>query len=91
MCLVCVFRAPDLGEIGAQAFWTTKCFWNDENRWRVSNFVWQGVDGSRIFTYEFQYNWTGFFDIKKYQRTGRLPTPEKAGTVPVLPQHQCGD
>lgn len=66
---------------GAQAFWTTKCFWNDTNPWPVSNFVWQGVDGSRLFTYEFQYNWTGFFDIKKYRQTARLPLLEKGGTI----------
>ncbi|GAB4313644.1 MAG: hypothetical protein Kow0069_14870 [Promethearchaeota archaeon] len=66
---------------GAEAFWTTKCSFNDENPWLLATFWWQGVDGSRIFTHQFAFNWWALLDLKKYYRAARFPTAGSEGRV----------
>ncbi len=66
---------------GARGFWTTKCFWNDENPWPFAVYEWEGVDGSRIFTYQFRFNWFSLPNMKEYRQAGRLCKPHNAQTI----------
>ena len=61
---------------GATAFWTTKCSWNDTNKWPLANYMWRGCDGSQIFTHHFKLGDAAIIGLKDYKKMGRLPKPE---------------
>lgn len=64
---------------GAEYFWTTKITWNDYNRFPFANFLWQGVDGSSIFTHCFVYNVSVLWHLSKYKELARQS--KKSGLV----------
>ncbi len=64
---------------GAETFWTTKCTWNDENRWPFANFLWEGQDGTRLFTHQFKFNVMAFADLNLYKKMARFPEVEAHG------------
>lgn len=67
---------------GAKAFWTTKCVWNDTTKWPISNYMWEGIDGSQIFTHQFSFQLPGVvFDLKRYLKTSRYPSAESNHAV----------
>ena len=64
---------------GAEAFWTTKCTWNDTTMWPFANYFWEAQDGSRIFTHHFKFNMMAFIDLDLYKEMARYPKPEAIG------------
>ncbi|MHA1339147.1 MAG: glycoside hydrolase family 38 C-terminal domain-containing protein [Promethearchaeota archaeon] len=66
---------------GAEYFWTTKLQANDTIGWPFCMFYWQGIDGSRIFTYEFTYNWYALQSSNRFRRMARRPNPKYNHTI----------
>ncbi|QEE16751.1 alpha-mannosidase [Promethearchaeum syntrophicum] len=58
---------------GAEAFWTTKITWNDYTMWPFANFIWQGLDSTRLFTHQFRFNIEAFLDLGRYKVMARRP------------------
>ena len=60
---------------GCSYFMTTKIGWNDTNRFPYDSFIWEGIDGSRVFTH---FNTTHQFpDVQDmYERFGEIAQPE---------------
>ena len=56
---------------GAEAFWTTKITWNDYTMWPFANFIWQGLDGTRLFTHQFKFNTMALMDLGRYKVMAR--------------------
>jgi len=58
---------------GAEAFWTIKITWNDYTMWPFANFIWEGLDGTQLFTHQFRFNIEEFMDIGRYKVMARPP------------------
>ena len=62
---------------GATSFWTTK----DTGAIPFNTFVWQGIDGTRIFTFQNTYNWDALFSLEGYKNRARYPKLGKEQTI----------
>jgi alpha-mannosidase len=58
---------------GAKYFYTSKITWNDFSEFPLSNFYWQGIDGSKIFTHCFYYYIYAIMNLGKCKRLARKP------------------
>ncbi|MHA1453684.1 MAG: alpha-mannosidase, partial [Promethearchaeota archaeon] len=58
---------------GAESFWTTKILWNDHSDFPFSNYIWRGIDGSKIFTHLFKFQIGSIMDFGLYKKMGRRP------------------
>ena len=60
---------------GCRYFMTTKISWNDTNRFPYDSFVWEGIDGTRVFAH---FNTTHHFPDAEdmYERFGQIAQPE---------------
>lgn len=54
---------------GADKFWTTKC----ASGFPMTQYYWQGLDGSRIFVFQHVYNWYTLQAQDRYKRKARFP------------------
>lgn len=56
-----------LGNSGAKFFWTTKITWNAITTFPFVHFWWQGPDGTKILTANFNMGERSFVDWEKYE------------------------
>ncbi len=64
---------------GTNDFWTTKCTWNEFNKWPFANYWWEAQDGSRVFTHHFKIHLLTLLQSDFYGKMARFPKPEYIG------------
>ncbi|MHA1891458.1 MAG: alpha-mannosidase [Promethearchaeota archaeon] len=60
---------------GSPYFFTTKITWNLEHEFPFAVFWWEGVDGSKVLAFNFQYGFRGLERVGDFARKTRLLKP----------------